>query len=462
MSVLRVNLKQLYQRRGLWVTYPFIAFIFWAGAMEAFDGPVPDKGDFTGAFVSVFLVGLLFAGMQMETLTKPFAFCLPGHRGVVRILIFLIGVVSNAFASLIFLWYPGLPGGYAPVILSSAFFAGLVFYFAGAWMTFGSGQPLAWVGLIMFAVFSSRLLSLNVLLEEAIVTMPLLVITLGVVATLAMWLYLSNEQLVRRNCLTPWIGFGAAFDPEKLRRFSQTKAGARIWERLKDHPRPWVQTLFLDHMGRHGPYSVARFVWGSLYVSFGVILSRWKNVLLVALFLAVFLGYMGGCLWVVAFIAPAMLLLQVRPALYSTLLIAGGRDQRLITTLTAIGVGSAFIALVIGLAMLASVPLATVIPDIEYRGLTLRYQPIGPRVFWVLVLLPLMSVIHLVFFKRPLAIVAAFMGLVYAVMFISLALSGPLGVPAGPTSAVALAIVLWVVCIVTAHRLAMRHDLVKR
>jgi hypothetical protein len=458
MSVLGVNLKQLYQRWGLWLVYVMLVVFTWISIMFALDKPAAGEGGFIGLVAMSFIVGLVASVVQMEIMTKPFAFCLPGHRRVARTFIFLIGVVSNLACCFLFLLYPDLPAGYVLVVLCSAFFAGLVFYFIGVWATFGTGQPLAFVGYIVFAIVFGRLAHLHVFLEDAIVTMPLLVVTLAIAVTLMMWLYLGSENLTRKNSLRPWIGF-APFDPQKLRRFSRTRPDASPWERLRDHPRPWVEALFLGHMGRHGPYSIARFVWGSLYASFAVVFSRWKNVLLITLFLAVLLGYMGGRLWVVAFFVPMMMLLQMHLALHSTLLIAGGREQRLISTLATAVVGLVLIALVMILAVLTSIPLAAVIPDLTVRGMTLHYQQVGSWAFWVLVFVPLLYVFNFVFFKRPLAM-AAYTGLVYVVMVVSF--GGPLRLSVSPVNAVALAVVLWIVCIVTAHRIATRHDLVKR
>ena len=80
MCVLVANLKHLYQRRGLWLVYAGLGLIVWFAVEKALSAPTEGEGLFGGLLVGSFLGGLLVAALQMETASKPFSFCLPGHR----------------------------------------------------------------------------------------------------------------------------------------------------------------------------------------------------------------------------------------------------------------------------------------------------------------------------------------------------------------------------------------------
>lgn len=464
MSILTANLKHLYQRRGLWLAYVIFGFFAAMGVgWGALNEPRAGQGQFSVLVALAFVIGLSTAWMQMETLTKPFVFGLPGHRQMVKRFVFSVGIASNLVGCLLFLLYPGVPKGYLPVILLSAFCAGLVFYLAAVWVAFGSGQPLAFIGFLALPIVVGQMLNLHILLERAIVEAPLHVIVLGLIASGVTWLWLGDDKLGRKNCLRPTIGLGAVFDPEKVRRFHQTKAGTRRWERLKDHPRPWVQTLFLSRMQRQRPFGTTQFVWGSLYTNFAMWVSQWRTLLLLTVFLSVFLGYIGSFMLFVLFV-PMMVLVQTRPALYSTLMIAGGRDQRLVSTLVTAIAGSALIGFVVGLAVLLSIPLTYVLPDLRFRGIPLDYEMISLKVFWVLVVLPLICTIQVVFFKKPLAMMGTFMALVYIVVLPLLMGRrpgvSPFSVPSAP-SAVALAVLLWAIFVWIVYQIARNRSLVK-
>ncbi len=462
MSILQANLKQLCRPRALFLLWILIVCLACAAVAMPLSRPVAGEGRFIGLVALALVLGILVASIQMEILTKPFAFSLPGHRRVVRRLSFSVAVVGNALSCLLFLRYPGVPGGYVPVVLASAFCAGLVFYLAGIWLGFSSGQPMAFVGFLILAFFGGHMLSLHVVLEEAIVEAPLPVIVLGLLAAGAGWRYLSDENLARRNCLRPWMGFGAAFDPQKAQRIRERGVGPHHWQKLKDHPRQWVRDAFLGQMNRQTPLATSQFVWGHLYATFAIGLSQWKSILCSLVLLPVVLGYMGRGQWVVVFFAP-MLAMQVRPALYSNMLTPGGRDQRFAATLAAAAVGAALLVLVVALIVLASILLAVIVPDIEYRGLSLQYHRVSPRALWVVALLPVMYALRLIFFRRPVLLMGATMGLIYAVILPSWMPQRHLG-PAlivSPVSVVSLTVLLWIAYISVVYYIARKGCLVR-
>ena len=92
MRVLLVNLKHLYQRRSLWIVYAGVVMVVWFwSALSVTKGKVP----FGGFLLGSLLLGLLVATLQMETASKPFSFCLPGHREAVRRLVLRVGIPAG-------------------------------------------------------------------------------------------------------------------------------------------------------------------------------------------------------------------------------------------------------------------------------------------------------------------------------------------------------------------------------
>ncbi len=464
MTVLTMNLRQLYQRRGLWLGYLMFAFYVCASLKVALDDPRAGKGTFIGLILLAFLVGMMAAVLQTEILTKPMAFCLPQHRRTVVRFIVTIGIATNALGAMLFLFYPGLPLVWRLLVLGSAFAAGLAFYLAGAWWGFFARQPMALVGFLVAIFFFGQRLGLHVRLERIVVLHPLAVMAAGVLAALAMWLYLTRADLARRNCLRPWIGFAEVFDRDKLRRSPQYRSAAP-WTRLKDHPRPWVEKLFLGCMMKCRPLSVARCAWGAVYSSFALVLSQWTNVLFLVVAMTAFLGYLGGHLMVILFaslpiVAGAMGLSH--GALYSSLLTAGGRRERFHATLAVAATGAVLVTAFMALVAALSVPLANVLPDFHVYGQRLTYRVISARVFygpWVL--LPIAATIHMVFYRRPLLSMILLMALVYAVVLVAGLLSHDLRPVVNAPAAVTLAVLCWLAFILVLSRIAYRRPLVR-
>jgi len=462
MSLLTANLRHLYQRRGLWLAYLMFTFFIAVSIMVPFDEPAAGKGRFIGLVVFAFIVGLLAAVLQMEIMTKPFAFCLPGHRQTVRNFILIIGAVTNVLSSMLFLFYPGLALAKLPVVLCSAFSAGLIFYLGGVWLAFHSKQPMSFLGFFVFAIFGGGILNLHIILERAIVEYPLPVILLGVLCGAATWIRLSDPSLARSNCLLPWIGFADAFNRQKIHRFNQTKAGADRWKRLKDHPRPWVEDFFISRMSRCDVFGKARFAWGALYTSFGVFISQWRGILLFATFIAIFLGYMGPRSWFALVFIPIMLFSTSRPITHSSMLTAGGRSERFCSTLVTVVAAAGLLTAFTGIIVLMSVLLATAIPDFTYYGIRFAYRAISVKALYApLVFLPIAYAVHLIFYIRPILVVVISMLMMYLVMIVGMMPGGELAAITGPLPAASLAAFTWIVFVLVLHHIATRRCLVR-
>ncbi len=464
MSVLTINLRHLYQRRGLWLAYPMLALFVWVGIAIPLDDPEAGAGRFIGLIVFAFMVGMAAMVLQMETLSKPMSFCLPGHRPCVRRVVFLIGLVTNASSSLLFLSYPGLPFVWRLIVLCSAFFAGLIFYLAGATLTFRCRQAYAFVSLLAVIMFAGPLLKLHIVLERIVVLHPLFVIGLGLLCVGGAWVYLNNAERVRRHCSTPWVAFNDCFNRDKIRQ-SQRHRDAAPWKKLKDHPRPWVERFFLTRMTESAPLGSVRFVWGGLYSSFAIMLSQWKGAVLPLLFFAIFLGYLGPRIAIMpAFFLPliAMAGYASQPLVYSALMIAGGRKQRFYSTLAAILTGAGLLTLFITAISLLSVLLAPVMPDFKFYGLAVRYRAIGLQaVYAVQVYLPLAAGAQLVLYRRPIVMTTVLVTLCYMVAAFVLIWQEALAFLTQPSVIVCAVTLCWLIFIAILRHITTKRCLVK-
>jgi len=463
MSILMMNLRQLYQRRGLWLAYAMFGLFVCVSIAVPLDDPRAGEGTFIGLIVLAFLIGMTAAVLQMEIMTKPMAFCLPSHRQTVRRFVFSVGIATNLVGALLFLFYPGLPFVWRLLVLGSACSAGLIFFLAGAWLSFRAKQPLAFVGLLAFGMFGGAFLKLHILLERAVVMHPIAVIGLGCLSAAAMWLYLDKAELARRNCTRPWVGFDELFNREKLRHSQQARNDAP-WAKLKDHPRPWVENFFIGRMTRSRPLSRGRFAWGAVYSSFAIVISQWTNTLQIAAFMAVFLGYFGAHLLILMVSVPLIAggMYMSHGVLYSSLLTAGGRSERFYSTLAAAVAGTGLLTLFIGTVVALSVPLAAIMPQIRCYGSEITYSVINARAFYgPLVLLPVAATIYLVFCRRPILAMIFLMALSSGAVMVCITWRYELRALANAPTATALALFCWVAFGAVARTLARRRCLVK-
>lgn len=462
MSILTVNLKHLYQRRGIWVVYAFLGFFAFAGIAVSFERPVVGQGRFTGLVVLAFIIGLLAAALPIEVLTKPFSYCLPGHRKVVRKFIFSVAVVFNFLGSLRFLMYPGLNSGQLVLVVCSAFCAGLIFYWLSVWLAFGIRNSAAFIGLLPLVIFGGIFLDLHIIIERAIVGNPFGVILVGVLSSVLAWLWLGSAEWARRYCAVPWIGFFDAWNRDKMQRYRQVRAAIK-WDKLKKHPSPWVETFFLGRMNRHDYISTGRYIWGGLYTTFGIALSQWKAAfsgVFLALVLVCFMGYMGPGINML-FIMPGLMIAQMRLPVYSSMLISGGRNERYRCAMTQVITTAVLITILVTIVAALSVPLATVMPDITLRGSTFTFHAMIIELFFVpLLMIPIVFTLQLIFYRKPILMMLLIM-LLFVVLFLTASFwREQLSTVINPMSIVILVALSWVLFLLVLRYVCMRRCLV--
>ncbi|MHC4085097.1 MAG: hypothetical protein ACYSWZ_08415 [Planctomycetota bacterium] len=410
MSILTVNLKHLYQRRGLWLAYVVLGFLVFVCIAAPFKEQV-EQGRFTWLILLTFVIGLIAAMLPIEVLSKPFSYCLPGHRKIPRKYIFCLGIVFNFFGSLLFLRYPGLNSVQLLLVVCSAFFAGLISYLLGVAFAFGITNSVAFVGFLLLVIVGGGFFGLYRVLERAIVGIPFGIVLVGFLSSIVAWIWLGNEDWARKYCAVPWIGFFDVWNRDKMQRYRQVRAAAK-WDKLKQHPNPWVETFFLGRMNRYDYFSANRYIWGAFYTTFGIALSQISQWMAAFSFLlwVCFYGYIGFGLVNMLFILPVLMISQMRLPVYSSMLISGGRNERYRCAMTLVITTAVLITILVTIVAALSLPLATIMPDITLQGRTFTFHAMDIRLFFIpLLMIPLIFTVQLIFYRKMLYMMILFM-----------------------------------------------------
>ena len=462
MGILTVNLKHLYQRRGLWLAYVLLGLLVFGSIAATLNKRAAGEGMNIILGISAALIaGLVAAVLQIEILAKPFSYCLGGHRKVPRKFIFTAGVVANLLVSLIFVLFPGLGWGQWIPVICSVFFAGLVFYWIGVLSAFVGRASGFWIGFLPCLIIGGKIFDLHITIERTIVENPLGVTLLGAFSSIAAWIWLGNVGLARRYCGVPWVGLFDAWNRDKLGKYKQLRASVK-WDKLKNHPKPWVERFFLGKMNKCDYLGTGRYIWGGLYTTFGTI--QWKAVLagvFIVLLMLCFLCYTGSTTFLLFFM-PGFMIMYMRTPIYSSMPISGGRNERLYTTMTLVATTAVLITALVTIMAALSMALTVIMPDITLRGSTFTFQAVNIELFFVpLLIIPVASTFQLIFYRRPIVMVLSIMMLFMLLSFIGAFLHKTLGVEMlNPVSIVSLLVLSWLIFVLVLRHICMRRCLV--
>ncbi len=460
MSILTVNLKHLYQRRGLWLVYVIMVIFALAGIAVLFKGP-EEPGRFIGLIVLAFVVGLLFAVLPLEVLSKPFSYCLPGHRKMVRRFVFCVGIFFNIFGSLLFFVYPSLNAGQLILAVCSAFFAGLISYLIGAALVFAARNSVAFIGFLPVIIFAGQFFDLHTVLERVIVENPLVVISVGVLTGCVVWVWLGDEGRARRYCNVPWAGFDA-WNPAKMKKISRIRMAGK-WDKLKKYTSPRMERFFLGRMNRYNYVSAGRYIWGALYAASVVPVLQLKSILsivIIVILMSFFLGYMGLAATFMFFFMPMIIVMNMRLPVHSSMLISGGRRERFAGTITAVAIEAVPIS-VVAVAMVAlSMLFKAIVPEFTLREVTFTYRAIGARNLFVpLLITPFAFAVRLIFYRKPIYVMSLLMLVIYLMAFPEIVWHKQFSAMINLISIIALLVLGWGTFLLVLHHVCMRRSL---
>ena len=459
MSILTVNLKHLYQRRGLWLLYVLVITFAFTGIAVLFDGTKAGEGRYVGLIVLAFIVGLLLSVLPIEVMSKPFSYCLPGHRKMLRKFVFCVGIVFNILGSMLFFVYPALNGWYLVLVVCSAFFAGMIFYLLGAGLAFGARKSVFFIGFLPLIIIAGRFFELHTILERVIVENPLVVISLGILVSFIVWLWLGDEGRARRYCNVPWAGFFDAFNPSKMKRISRIRMAGK-WDKFKKYTGLRMERFFLGRMNKHDYISAGRYIWGSLYAACVGPAIQWKGILSIVILFVFFLGYMGLAATFMFFFIPAIMVMNMRLPAHSSMLIAGGRRERYAGTITVVAAATVLISIAAIAVVVLSMLLEATVPELTLRGFTFTYRAVSAKnIFVPLVIIPFAFSIRLIFYRRPVYTLMILILVIHPMVFTGVVWRKQLGGMINPISITALVVLSWGTFLLVSRYICMRRSL---
>jgi hypothetical protein len=460
MHPLLANLRQFYQRWVLLLVWGAIVVVTILIAAEALFDPRAHEGKFAGLLIPIWPLGLLVAVTQMEVLSKPFSFCLPGHHAVLRKLVLVVGLATSFVFSLPFLGYPGLfdmAAAWWGLVLCAVFCANLLVYMAGLVTGLTVKNGVAWIGFLPALALFALMVHLDVAVERAITHTPYVVIALAGVAVSVGWRWLGRPAWFRRRCGRYWTELFTPWDRARMERYRQVYAARRFTKNVS----PALDGFFQRAIARRGLSDRRRYVWGALYLTCVLMVPQWTGLVCLVLLAAVWSGFAPSVAPFVIGVVPLMMAGLLQPPLGTTLLVAGGRRERFFATAALmLGLGAASV-LVVGVAIALTHLLAPLVPAFEWKGIVLHLQPVCPALLLVpLVVFPVVTLMNILFRRRPVWLLVSLM-LVFVVVSFCAALLGRLGATQPGLSAVGI-LLSWSICLAAVRRIALHRDLVTR
>jgi len=473
MSILWVNLKHLYQKRSFWFLGLFFGSVAFGVAVAITEAVAKNKqGVFSAPVLWMLLVSTFIATLPIDVLTKPFSYCLPGHRNIPRKFLFFIGLVLSFLWSLSFLFYPDLNFVKTIMACLSAFSTFTVFYWLGAWCVYKFKNWSILIALLPLLILGDKPLNMSVFIEHTIVESPLSMILLGGLVNFLAWSYLGKSNLARRYCGVMWMGAFDVWNKEKLFKFQQT----RLAEKDKKKPNSMrissgVEGFFVFRISRAETGSLRQYIWGSLYKSFGITLSQqwWGWILPFTIILPIpcFLCYIPGDGKNFMFFMPGMMVVLMNLWVYSSLSVSGGRRQRFWSALTLAVTTGIFITVVVVLLAMSTQLLARIMPQLTVGGQEFTFNALNMNLsFAPFLMAPVALTIGLIFHKKPILtmmlLVMVLFQIPFALYFVGKLTITSWPVQIGPVHVMIMLLCSWAVFIVVLRYISMRCCLVSQ
>jgi hypothetical protein len=285
------------------------------------------------------LIGGIVYGYQMEILSKPFSFMLPGHRRIFRRLVFTVKAFWLLIgAILILLFFP-------QDMLHRVF--GSILILAGGSLAFRLGigwadktrQPQPTIGMMVPVIIFGSMLADSATVEKVLFN-PLVIVIIAVaggIVTFRMWRNLGQLSLFASYCGLQSVSMFSGSNQKDLQKLRRQQFAVGVGAGAEDFL-SGVEIFFLKRIEytRHKP--VASFVYGAIYQGLGPGLlcqlrsKGWSVIWMFAIFLL--FGYYGKIgdfiIWTI-FLFP-LFLTDIH--VHSTLLLTRGRSQRYIMAMS--------------------------------------------------------------------------------------------------------------------------------
>jgi len=395
MNIVWTNWKLvlLWVKRSLSIAVMMLVFLVAFGVR---DGSV--------FFLFYLTVARPFSGVHSYVGARSFSFCLPGYRGMLRKMVFTDAVLGGiAFAVFSALVPDERIWPVAGLNAFTGFFVGFVFLLLIATLALIPSVMAPAMDVLLSIPFGiAVLVALGVFVLHPWLIWPV-VILMSIAISIFVWIRLCDAQDVahaHRTMIVDRLG-------KKLGRMGDTKVSA-----------PWVDALFLGRMTGPGLLCVGRWFWGSLYRTFGPILSAWKGILIAIVGGTVVLGYTSQ--WQ-AFIALGLAASVVKLPIMSNMLLPEGRREKRRASVGAVVATIALLAGAASLVVVLSWCLAPFMPQVLGRD----YVGISPRnIYLPSIVVPWMFLLQLLRYRAQNPVLKGVLR-VTAVLMILIAFNDP-------------------------------------
>ena len=463
MSILAANLKHFYQRRAAWLWSLMILCLI---PMVCSVRSKPER--YLGYLFISCLMGQMVGSFQKEILSKPFSFCLPGHNGIPRRFIVWVGLVVNGMLGFVFIFHLGLgfPSVFL-VVLAGATAGMMVYLLCAGLMLFNlEKNKLGWF--LMPITFYGYFSKWDLVVQEVIVTSPLIATSLGLLSCWLIWRWLGTESLRRKYCGKTVIGMFDGWNKEKMSKVRQ----ARLAERDKKKPgfikiSSDVERFFISRISGATTDSLRPYVWGGLYKTFGMMISQRRQGLMKSFLFILpalcLLGYMGPGRHFIFFM-PGIIVTSMSLNVRSSLLISGSRRERFWSALTLAATTAMLITIAAVLFAMATHLLERIMPQLSVKGHELTFSSMNMDVCLVpLVMIPVALIIGLVVQKNRVLKMVLIM-ILFQILFVFSMFKKPESmnwlVQIGPVYVMIIFLCCWGLFVAVLRRISMRCCLV--
>ena len=229
-----------------------------------------------------------------------------------------------------------------------------------------------------------------------------------------------------------------------------------------------VEGFFVSRISRAETGSLQQNIWGSLYKSFGIMLSQqrqdWMRFLMLILPILCFLCYMPGGGKNIIFLMPGLMVTQMSLGVYSNLLICDGRRQRFWSALTLAVTTGIFVTVVIVLLAIATYLMESIMPqltvkghDFAFKALNMNFTPVP------FLMIPVTLTIGLIFYKKPMLTMLLAMVLFQILFTFSIFINlKNWPVQIGPVHIIIMLLCSWAVFVAVLRHISMRCCLVNQ
>ena len=467
MKTVIANLKLYLPNRQFLMAYLYFSIIICFSI-----GIVVDQKDKKELVVGIFMNLPFFAGfltslLQIEVFSKPFSFCLPGHKRYAKEMLVIISIIASFVLMCIaaILIY----SNQWSFKVISLFFMNLIFFFLGAELILISKSALAFIWVIMFMpTFYNRPYEI---LGGLIIQHPFIIISIGSLCCILIWFKLNFSGIHRKLCAVPQMPFAGLWNKERLEKYNQFKLASKKGK-IRGEIKPWVERFFLNKMNSYRYYGMGRYIWGNLYKTFGPSISLFNplSILITFAFLFIF------CYSNARFAAPFGLFMFVvmitaftQMPVYSTLLISDGRRERYYSALFVSITCSFYMIFLFSIIIIITNILQPFMPDLKYSSHTLTFNAISYSFLLLpIIVVPLVLSFYLFFYKRK-ALMFVGIAVIYALFvafifvmekFFNIRVPEMPSLIITPTVVISTIILMWSVFLAVLRRVCFQRSLV--